>query len=98
MPDTKKLSSAEKRYRRLTVADVRVFSQILREQCDDLEQIAQGMEAIEIKDTQIDGAQKFVRGQRLLAEFVGRLDVALAKARAKVRADRMEQNAQERHE
>ena len=82
----KKPTSAELRYGSVTVDDIRVFATIVSESADDLTRAADEMAAI-------DGAKKFTRGQKLLAEFVGHLEVSLAKARAEVRAARQAADA-----
>ena len=85
---TKKPSSAELRYGSVTVDDIRVFSTIVSESAEDLSRVADEMAAVGSDRLPIDGAKKFTRGQKLLAEFVGHLEVSLAKARADVRAAR----------
>ncbi len=89
----KKPTSAELRYGSVTVDDVRVFSTIVSESAEDLSRVADDMAAVGSDRLPIDGAKKFTRGQKLLAEFVGHLEVSLAKARADVRAARQAADA-----
>ena len=89
----KKPPSAELRYGSVTVDDIRVFATIVSESADDLTRAADEMAAVGSDRLPIDGAKKFTRGQKLLAEFVGHLEVSLAKARAEVRAARQAADA-----
>ena len=89
----KKPTSAELRYGSVTVDDVRVFATIVSESAEDLSRVADEMAAVGSDRLPIDGAKKFTRGQKLLAEFVGHLEVSLAKARAEVRAARQAADA-----
>ncbi len=89
----KKPTSAELRYGSVTVDDVRVFSTIVSESAEDLSRVADDMAAVGSDRLPIDGAKKFTRGQKLLAEFGGHLEVSLAKARADVRAARQAADA-----
>mgnify|MGYP001269206983 CR=1 FL=1 len=94
----KKPNSAELRYGSVTVDDVRVFATIVSESADDLTRVADEMAAVGSDRLPIDGAKKFTRGQKLLAEFVGHLEVSLAKARADVRAARQAADAVRNHD
>ena len=89
----KKPTSAELRYGSVTVDDIRVFATIGSESADALTRAADDMAAVGSDRLPIDGAKKFTRGQKLLAEFVGHLEVSLAKARAEVRAARQAADA-----
>ena len=89
----KKPTSAELRYGSVTVDDVRVFATIVSESAEDLSRVADEMSGVGSDRLPIDGAKKFTRGQKLLAEFVGHLEVSLAKARAEVRAARQAADA-----
>jgi len=48
----------------------------------DLRAVADRMRSDQVETFRMDGAAKFSRGQKLLSECVGHLEVALAQARA----------------
>lgn len=76
----RKPTPAELRYGVISREDVAVYHQIIMESAADLAAVGEAMEAAEIDKMKIDGAKKFPRGQQLLSEFVGKLEVALARA------------------
>ena len=77
--------ASEARYATIRREAVEVYAAVLRESIDDLERITQAMEEAGITEMPIDGATKFARGQQLVAEFVGNLEVAVSRARVQVR-------------
>lgn len=61
----------------------------------DLRAVADRMRSDQVETFRMDGAAKFSRGQKLLSECVGHLEVALAQARADVRAQRQQQEVRQ---
>ena len=62
---------------------------------DDLRAVAERMKAENVDSFRMDGASKFTRGQKLLSEFVGHLEVALAQALADARAARQQEDVRQ---
>ena len=89
---------AKKRLRRYGVCsqdDLAVYATIVEESAADLRAVAERMKAENVDSFRMDGASKFTRGQKLLSEFVGHLEVALAQALADVRAARQQEEVRQ---
>tara|TARA_B100000029_G_scaffold353033_2_gene345621 strand:+ start:270 stop:557 length:288 start_codon:yes stop_codon:yes gene_type:complete len=80
-------TAAELRYATLRRAELDVYRQVILESAEDIAQVAAAMDAAGLSEMNIDGARKFVRGQQLLAEFVGKCEIAVSRARAAARQD-----------
>jgi len=83
-------TAAELRYGTVSRDDVQAFADVIRESATDLKEVADQMNAAGIRSMKMDGRQKFPRGQKLISEFVGRLEEAVARARADIRLARQQ--------
>ncbi len=83
------------RYGKCTRDDLAVYATIVEESAADLRAVAERMGSDQVDSFRMDGAAKFSRGQKLLSEFVGHLEVALAQALADVRAARQQEEVRQ---
>ena len=83
------------RYGKCTRDDLAVYATIVEESAADLRAVAERMKADQVESFRMDGAAKFSRGQKLLSEFVGHLEVALAQALAELRAARQQEEVRQ---
>tara|TARA_R100000808_G_C2095973_1_gene114672 strand:+ start:291 stop:590 length:300 start_codon:yes stop_codon:yes gene_type:complete len=81
----------KQRYAHCTHDDVAVYASIIEESVADLRAVAERMGSHRVETFRMDGAAKFSRGHKLLSEFVGHLEVALAQALADARSARQQQ-------
>ena len=88
MAASKRPNPAELRYGVISRTDLATYRRILTETTADLAEVGDLMESSGIETMKIDGVTKFPRGQQLITEFVGKLEVAVARARSEVRAAR----------
>lgn len=86
----KRKQPAELRYGTVSREDIETFHRIIMESADDLERVGQAMDDSDIDSMKLDGVRKFPRGQQLLTEFVGKLEVAIARARSEARKARQQ--------
>jgi len=79
---------ADLRYGVISREDVDTYHRILTETTSDLAAVGSSMDQDKIKTMKLDGMTKFPRGQQLITEFIGKLEVAVACARSEARASR----------
>ena len=84
----KRKHAADLRYGIVSRDDLETYHRILTETAADLSVVTATMEADNIDSMKIDGVTKFPRGQQLITDFIGKLEIAVASARHDVRAAR----------
>jgi hypothetical protein len=81
MQGKKRISPNKNRRAAKTPEDLRDAAEMLSIQAGNLLSEAKAMEAEKIKSVTVDGQTKWDRGMKLVAEFVGNVEVAIIRER-----------------
>ena len=85
----------QQRYGQCSQEDLAVYARVIEESAGDLRAVAHQMAIDQVITFQMDGAAKFSRGHKLMTEFVGHLEVALAQVLSDQRSKRQQKEVRE---
>lgn len=84
----KRAHAADLRYGTVSRDDLDTYQRILTETAADLATVTELMATDGLDSIRVDGITKFPRGQQLISEFIGKIEIAVARAKNEARAKR----------